>query len=318
MKKKINEINMDYQTYKKLSGKLNPNDKSDITITNDKELPTSSVSASMASQMEENETIEPQDQATIKYLSNVKGPDGKVSQPFVINNKKYQMVRGLNASKEVVLCVYCHDDMHDGGDNMIHSMEYFEENIAKPMKEQMGLSGQDIQSAPEKEPSNDTYLGEYKHFVVNNSNGKVRKFKSIEELAKANMSEEESYLNLPQFKKHVSEKLFGSKNRNLREVAPTGDETDEEMNLKAKKLMDLIKKRIPTNIIDSIKTPVARREVIAAFAEMIGVPRNQLSTLIASLKDIAVTTTNIDFQQAQHGITENKKVLKTIKVKDIQ
>jgi hypothetical protein len=37
--------------------------------------------------------------------------------------------------------------------------------------------------------------------------------------------------------------------------------------------MDEIKRRIPSNIIDTIKTPVARREVIAAFAEMIGVPR---------------------------------------------
>ena len=56
-------------------------------------------------------------------------------------------------------------------------------------------------------------------------------------------------------------------------------ESDEEMSAKAKKLMQMIQTKIPSGIIKTIKTPVAQREVIAAFAEMIGVPRNGLSKL---------------------------------------
>jgi hypothetical protein len=73
----------------------------------------------------------------------------------------------------------------------------------------------------------------------------------------------------------------------------------------------MIGKKIPSNIISTIKTPVARREVIAAFAEMIGVPRTGLANLISGLKDIA---TNKTPQQQQQPVTENK----IIKVKDIR
>ena len=59
------------------------------------------------------------------------------------------------------------------------------------------------------------------------------------------------------------------------------------MSVKAKKLMNLIEKRVPAGIFKTIRTPVAQRQVIAAFAEMIGVPRAGLSNLIAGLKDLA-------------------------------
>ena len=48
--------------------------------------------------------IEPQDRATIQYLSNVKHPEtGQIAQPFNIADKKYQMVRGRQPDKKVVL-----------------------------------------------------------------------------------------------------------------------------------------------------------------------------------------------------------------------
>jgi hypothetical protein len=111
-------------------------------------------------------------------------------------------------------------------------------------------------------------------------------------------------------------------------VTPTGEENDEEMNAKAKKLMVLISKRIPTNIIQTIKTPVAKREVIAAFAELIGVPRQGLPNLINGLKVLSKTK---DVEPAA-PITEKKvitkaelteslskpKVIKVVKVKDIK
>jgi len=79
---------------------------------------------------------------------------------------------------------------------------------------------------------------------------------------------------------------------------------------------------------------VAQREVIAAFAEMIGVPRNGLSKLIAGLKDLAInnkagTASNpaktaqtpqpaTQGTQATGAIQEGKKIIQTIKVKDIK
>jgi hypothetical protein len=78
--------------------------------------------------------------------------------------------------------------------------------------------------------------------------------------------------------------------------------------------MGLIQKRIPATIIESIKTnKLAQREVIAAFAEMIGVPRNGLSGLVQGIKDLAKTGS----QPQQQPVMENR-VIKTIKKKDIK
>jgi hypothetical protein len=284
---------------------------------------------SMASAMEENEmmspeaVIKPQDQATIKYLSNVKDSNtGEVSQPFSIGNKNYQMVRGIHPSGEIGLAVFCHDDMNEIGENVIHPVEYFEENIAKPMKETIDMVGQDIQTS-----DNDTYEG-FKHYLVNKQTNEVRKFKTIEEILSCERIAEEEYMGVSNFKKYMTEKLFGARKRKdepLNEVVPTGEENDEEMNLKAKKLMDLISKRIPQNIIKTITTPVAQREVIAAFAELIGVPRAGLTNLISGLKDISKQPTEqpiaekkvISKKSLEESLVE-KKVIKKIKVKDIK
>jgi hypothetical protein len=137
----------------------------------------------------------------------------------------------------------------------------------------------------------------------------------------------EEYMGVGKFKKHMNEKLFGSKKRNiepLNEVTPTGEESDEEMNIKAKKLMDMIGKRIPTNIIKTITTPVAQREVIAAFAELIGVPRNGLNKLIMGLKVLAKQETTPVAESkviTKNELTESlkkHKIIKTIKIKDIK
>lgn len=254
--------------------------------------------------METDGVIEPQDRATIKYLSNVKDAEtGEVSQPFSIGDKRYQMVRALTPDNNVIMGVYCFDDMDDSGNNIVHDMQYFEENIANPMKEAVEMPNE------VKKQDSTLGLGEYRHYIVNEKTGKFRKFKTIEELAKATMNEEERYMGIREFKKYFEGKVFGPKKHMVSEVTPTGEESDEEMNVKAKKLMDLIKKRIPSNIVDTIKTPVAKREVIAAFAEMIGVPRNGLSQLIGGLKDMSKANT-------QQPVTESK-VKRIIKVKDI-
>lgn len=316
-KNKVKEgLEMDITTYKKVKGTLDP--KTPVKITGDK--------PEVSPIHEEEAVIEPQDKSTIKYLSNVKDSEtGEVSKPFTIGGKNYQMVRGILPSKEITMGVFCHDDMDEEGNNIIHPVDYFEGNIANQINPL-----EQPNEEPINEPNMDTFEG-YKHYFVNRNTNEVRKFKSIKELVTNQKLEEEDYMGVKEFKQHMNEKLFGTRRKTemLNEVVPTGEENDEEMNIKAKKLMTMIGKKIPSNIIDTIKTPVAKREVIAAFAELIGVPRNGLSSLLSGLKDIAnkdQDTENVTFQKESIKLTKKqleeslkpKTVIKTIKIKDIK
>jgi hypothetical protein len=259
------------------------------------------------------EMIEPQDASTIKYLSNVKDPEsGQIAQPFNISDKKYQMVRGITPDKNTVLGVYCFDELNEDGSNMIYHVDEFEKKVARPMLEREKLTTESENKSSEPESLN---LGEYKHFVVNEKNGKFKKFKTIPELAATTMLEDERYMGLHEFKKFFENRVFGAPRRKeLAEVGLTGQESEDEMTMKAQKLMGLIQKRIPSNTIDSLKTnKIAQREVIAAFAEMIGVPRNGLSGLVQGIKDLA----KAGAQPQPQPVTENI-VIKTIKKKDIK
>ena len=272
--------------------------------------------------------IEPQDKSTIKYLSNILDDNGEPSPTFSISDKRYQLVNGLDSEDQKVMAVFCLDDLNENGDNLIHSVDYFDKTIATPMKEKLEMEsahmqGSNIQSTPDiQEVKNDSYE-DCKHFLVNRKTNEVRKFKSIKEMLTTNKLDEEDYMGVSEFKKHMNEKLFGSKKRKvetLNEITPNGEETDEEMNLKAKKLMELIAKRIPSNVIDTIATPVAKREVIAAFAELIGVPRNGLSSLINGLKVLAKEPVPVSESKVitKNQLMESLKPNKIVKVKDIK
>ena len=78
--------------------------------------------------------IQPTDSATIKYLSNaIDSNTGEISKPFTIGEKSYQMVRGITPEKNVVLGVYCFDDLGETGENIIHPVDYFEKNVITPL-----------------------------------------------------------------------------------------------------------------------------------------------------------------------------------------
>lgn len=364
MKKKVNENNleMDMTTYKKVKGTLDP--KETVKITGDKSpssIPTSSVS-SMAEEAQVDATIKPQDSETIKYLSNVKdAKTGEVSKPFTINGKNYQLVRGIKPSKEIVMAVYCHDDFDVAGENIIHPMEYFEENIAKKAiaeggaddfnsmerdlhdKENLAVDEPTPVAKPEIKPAqpqpkndlpfenttpknNSLNLGEYKHFIVNKKNGKVRKFKRVEELAKAGMGDDEAYMNLSQFKKHVDEALFGKKNKivedeldpQLKQIKPDVSQAIEQMILKMKPYMNKL------NQYDE------KIQFIVKLTNMLVLEPSKYPVLMSALKKSSEST----FNTAQKGpinTNENKiiskksleesiskpEIIKTIKVKDI-
>lgn len=267
--------------------------------------------------LEPEAVIAPQDDATIKYLSNVKdSKTGKVSQPFTIGAQKYQMVRGMTADKQIVMAVYCHDEKDEMGNNVIHAVDHFEQNIALPMLEREKSMMSEVSEKKEDE----TYEG-CKHFLVDTKTNKVRKFKTVEDLLSANKTENEVYMGAAKFKKHTTERLFG-KRKKMNEIGTEPVVGGEDMSNKANKLMDIIDdNKSVQNAIKTIKTPDAQKEVIAAFADLIGVPTAGLSNLVGQIKDISKEPTTESKVITKNQLLESikpKTLIKTIKVKDIK
>jgi hypothetical protein len=253
--------------------------------------------------------IEPKDPETIKYLSNViDNNTGEVSKPFVIGDKQYKMVRGLNQNDEIVLGVFCFDDMDADGNNMIHPVDYFEENVAMPamMSEKMTMNENDESIG----------LSEYKHFIVNEKTNKFRKFKTLPELAMASMNEEEKYMTLKEFKKYFEGKIFGGNKRKINEQPPqpqTGEmeqPQQPQQNIKAdveRLSLALEKSRPITNKIRLINSPIEKSQILVKFAGMIGLDLNLFARTVKQLKQQAT-------QQAQ-PIQETRKIIKVKNIK---
>ena len=267
--------------------------------------------------VDENAVIEPQDQATIKYLSNVKdGKTGKVSQPFTIGDKRYQMVRGINPAKEIVMAVYCFDDMDDAGENMIHSLEEFEAKVAKPMleasKAPIEEDGYDYASAEREYHDKEAFidylnlrdLEGYKHFFVNIKTGAVTgKFHSTKEMMKSGqkLGPDEDYMDARTLKKF----RFGDYFKSDVNEADSTDGTDvNKLQADVKKLSKLIKDKFSV-ALSKLDKPIEQVQFLQAMANEIGVPMNKLSTLLSSFKDIATTG-----QEEQPALAESKKITK--------
>lgn len=292
---------------------------------------------------EQDAVIEPQDQATIKYLSNVKdSKTGEISKPFTIGDKNYQMVRGLDPSKQVVMAVFCHDDMNDAGENIIHSIEEFESKIAKPMleKESKGVSieedsNYDFAAAEREYHDKEDFidflnlrdLEGFKHFFVNIKTGKVTaKFKTTKEMMTSGekLGPDEDYMDARTLKKF----RFGDYFKNdVNETEDMGDGTDvSKLQADVKKLSKLIKDKFSV-ALSKLDKPLEQVQFLQAMANEIGVPLNKLSTLMASFKDIAKDGADTTPAMAESKkMTKNqlleslkeKKVIKTIKAKDIK
>ena len=282
--------------------------------------------------------IQPQDRATIKYLSNVKDPvSGQITQPFNISDKKYQMVRGITPDKTKVLGVYCFDELNEDGSNMIYHVDEFENKIAKPMLEREKLTTESETKSSEPESLN---LGEYKHFIVNEKSGKFKKFKTIPELAATTMIEEEIYMGLREFKKFFENRVFGApKRKNLEEVEPMGQQPTQGQPAAPaqgqpaapapdiKRDVDILFTSISknSNILNKIKkinNPIEKSQFLVKVADMIGLGLPKFAETIRTLKTQAKTRT--PQQQAQPAVTQQtqpvteNKGIKTIKKKDIK
>ena len=277
-------------TYKKIKGTLDP--KTQIKITGDKPDISEEIN---------DETTNP----VIKYLSNIKDPKtGSVSKPFTINNKKYQMVRGITPTKEVVMCVYCHDDLDESGDNIIHSVDHFDNTIAKPFLKETSnteqLTEEPINS--EKPSANDSFIKSinlldlqgYKHFFVNTTTGEIKaKFKTTKDMIKSGIKLEtdEDYMDIKNLKKFRFSKFFKS------DVNEKNNTTEDSVNTTklqtdVKKLTTLIQNKFG-NYLSKLDKPIEQAQFLTAMASEIGVPLNKLSTIINNFKDIAKTESRI-------------------------
>jgi hypothetical protein len=305
---------------------------------------------SISDLLETGEVIEPQDQATIKYLSNVKDTNtGEISKPFTIDSKNYQMVRGLNPNKEVVMAVYCFDDMDDAGNNLIHPVEYFEENVVKPVVEREKSTKQPVEeydyAAAEREYFDKedlmNYLNlrdleGYKHFFVNINTGEiVGKFNNYKEMMRSGikLGPEEDYMGVRQLKSFRAGEYFkeGFSNANK-------DEVDENVDISKLKgdVKILIDKM--TNMFGKyfakLDTPVEQSVFLAKIGQLINVPIEKLPQIISSYKELAkddpseapltgdsakpTTESRIITKKELLESIGGRKVIKKVKVKDIK
>lgn len=263
-----------------------PNDTS-MTNTKSPQIPTPPV-APLGESQEIDAVIEPKDAATIKYLSNVKDNEtGETSQPFTIADKKYQMIRGILPSKEIVMAVYCFDDNDNEGNNIIHSVEDFEKNIAGPMKEMMEtpIKTEDpLWKYEHSQPEPDDNYEGYKHYFVNKKTNEVRKFKSIRELVSNNKLDEEDYMGVKEFKQHMNEKLFGRRKQKVREDDPMGGEKPDV----TKAIEEMVIKIKP--YIVKLNHPIEKIQFIVKLTEMIEIPSDRYQLLISEIKKMSNET----------------------------
>jgi hypothetical protein len=345
-KNKIDEGALDvgmqsYQTSSTSSSSSNQKKPTVVVKKQDLQKTMKDLKDTDANVMVTNENDVPTAKPKFAYLSEVQdAKTGEISKPFTIGDKRYQMVRAINPNKEKVMGVYSLDETDDDGDNIIYDVKEFEETIAK--KAMAAMAEEEAGDVSALEPNDGNVIDEpadevnphskadevdgpsfvgFKHYIVNRKTGKARKFKSIEDLAKAQMTEDEQYMGIKDFKKYVDEVLFGASKRQMKEVDTVASTTtatqttatplEQKMIASAEKMMKMITEKIPTQVIQQIKTNhIAQREVILAFAELVGVPNNEIQKIIIGLKDMGR-----DFKPA--GVNESK-IIKKIKVKDIK
>ncbi len=312
--KKVNELNIEMSSddLAKERGHLKPTDTVKLVPKSN-----SSTNSSYSTMEENDETIEPTDKETIKYLSNVidEGTN-EVSQPFTIDGKKYQVVRGKSSKGGEVQGVYCFNDSDENGNPIIHSIEYFDKNIATPAKERI-----------EREASETTYEG-YKHYLVNKKTNEVRKFKNIKEMLSLGKLEEEDYMGVGEFKKHMNEKLFGKRKKLGEEeignqaMKPDVERAIEQMILKMKPF------------IDKLNEPMEKIQFIAKLTSMLNIDPSKISSLMITMKNILKNSfnTNAPTSASVQNVAESKvltkqdlentlnqkTVIKTIKIKNIK
>jgi len=303
--------------------------------------------------LEPESVISPKDSATIKYLSNVKDVNtGKVSQPFTIGTQKYQMVRGLDTTNQIVMAVFSHDETDNNGENIIYPVDVFEESIVRPMMEKEISNKQPVEengfdyATAEREYFdredlinylNLSDLEGYKHFFVNINTGKVvGKFKNYKEMMRSGLKlgPEEDYMGVRQLKAFRAGEYF---KEGFERKSDSG--LDEEINIdKLKGDVKILVDKM-TNMFGKyfakLDTTMEQSVFLTKMGQLINVPIEKLPQIISSYKDLAkddpseapLTGDNpqptnenrvIKKKELFESLKKNRNVIKTLKIKDIK
>jgi hypothetical protein len=216
------------------------------------------------------------------------------------------MVRGMTPERQEVLGVFCHNDVDDEGNNLIHAVDHFEKTIAMPMMEKMKMGEKKKEEPKEKEDLN---LGHYKFFIVNEKTGKFRKLKTLEELAKDTLDKDEKFMGLKQFKKYFEDRVFGSPKKSVKkenileaEVAapappanssgPAELQDDATILLKAKRLIKAMD-TVPylqkaLGYLAKSKNYKEKTQALNAFLEKININPNDVPKYLRTVKAAGV------------------------------
>jgi hypothetical protein len=249
----------------------------------------------------------------LEYVSEVvDSKTGDTSKPFTISGKKYQMVRAMKPDKTIVMGVYSFDEIDEGGNCRIYDAAEFE-NIAKNTINELGTQepkpseGSNEKKEIKKEPSKSekpSFEG-CKHFIVNEKTGKVRKFKTIQELAKAQMSQDETYMGIKEFKKYIDSALFGK--RKPKEPQMQEETIPSNVTTSVEKAMEMVKIKLTPDVIKNIQAnPIAQEQMILAFTREIGITTSRLNQLINGIKALA--------EEPKQNVNERR----IIKIKDLK
>jgi hypothetical protein len=213
--------------------------------------------------------------------------------------------------------------MNDSGENIIHPMEYFEENIAKPMKEMYSKKnveeGDFNYASAEKEYFdrenfmdylNLVDLGNARLFFINDETGEVvASFKNLIDMAGSGrkLGNNERLVN----RKQLKAIRFGTK---LKENITLSEEDGVDIEKLKGDVKILINKMVKMfgNYFAKLNTDIEKAAFLKNVAMIVGVPENKLSTLLSTYKDLAKDEAPV---APVAPVTESKKV---IKVKDLK
>jgi len=314
--KKNNKINEDINA-DKTTVILNKKDLGDSSVQQNIQKLGKDVNVSIVDEDVLAGGIEPQDDATIKYLSQVKDQKtGQISKPFSIDSKKYQMVRGRTPDNKVVMGVLCFDELNESGENVIHSVEAFERNVALPMLERDGKSLDEVSGydyARDEVEYNDKQdfidwvnlkdVAGYKHFFINIGNGDVTaKFKNTKEMMKSGVKlvQEEDYMDAEGLRRFRFGEYFKSPNNEVAsEGVSEGVDTDK-LKTDVSKFVKLIKDKF-SQAFAKLNTDIEKAQFIDSMAKEVGVPLSKLTQIKSSLSSIS---------KDEEPVVENKKFTK--------
>lgn len=283
----------------KSSGVLSKDDT--VMMDDEKGTSSSGNDSSMAlSENSEDNKEESKEPITVIYLSNMKG-----EKPFEIHGDKYEYVWGKYPNGERHPAVYCFKD------DMTISYPWFKEHILKhKIEENSGVN------RPKDAKGNDITLKARVIDINTNNVGHVLQF------ALGDNNEEMvlvDWMNGTKIKVLPNSIVVDDNSRIVREQNDVVDGTNiPKLQQDVKVLVDKIE-TVLKPYLNKINKPVEQAELIAAIAERIGIPRAKLSNIIGQLRTIA-SQTNTTVQQdvtSTSQVNENRKVIKTIKVKDI-